>query len=166
MKTKEIFTMCFCLLVITGISLNLDFYQSTVHPLNMTEEHLKGILGSSDISQIQAHLAEVRQNLNILMEKLPESKNPVWLYPTESTNFLRIENDLDRMTISFDKLSGLPKDTSAYHTGMLDMHSRVSLIKENLLDARGFLYGSATNVFFTLIWIIGAIGLTRMWIRK
>jgi len=162
MKTRELLPVCFGILVITGLNLNLDFYHNTVSPLNVTEEHLKGVLGSSDISRIQAHLVEVKQNLNILMESLPENKNPVWFYPTESTSFLRIANDVDRMMVSLDKLSGLPKDTSAYHTGMIDINDRASLIRENLSDARGFLFGSVTNVFFTLIWVIGAVGLTRM----
>lgn len=166
MKTRELSHICFGILVITGISINLDFYQNTTQPINLMTEDLDVIIGSSNVSQIQTNLSETKNNLFIIMEKLPETKNPVWLYPTESTNFLRIERDIDRMTISLDKLSGLSTDTSAYHAGMLDINDRASLIKKNLIDVRGFLNGSATNVFFTLAWVIGAVGLTRMWVRK
>ena len=162
MKTRELASICFCILAITGISLNLDFYQNTIQPLNLMTEDLDEIIDSSNVSQIQTNLTETKHNLFIIMENLPESKNPVWFYPTESTDLLRIEKDLDRMIISLDKLSDIQTDTSAYHVGMMDINDRASLIKENLLDARGFLYGSVTNVFFTLVWIIGVVGLTRM----
>ena len=166
MKTRELAPICFCLLVITGVNLNLDFYQNTIHPLTMTTENLNQVIDSSSISQIKTHLAETKHNINTVMEKMPEDKNPVWLYPTESTNLFRIQNDLDLMIISIDKLSELPTDTSAYHIGILDINNRASLIKENLSDARGFLYGSATNAFFTLIWLTGIIGLAKLWIQK
>ena len=50
-------------------------------------------------------------------------KNPVWIFPTESTNFLRIESDVDSMIGSIDKISTVPTDSSAYHTGMLRITS-------------------------------------------
>ena len=166
MKNKEIFTVCFCLLIITGVSLNFDFYQNAVHPLILTKEHLDEIVGSSETPQIQEHLIEIKQNLSRIMENLPEDKNPVWFFPTESTNFLRIENDVDVMIVSIDKLSEIPTDTSEYHTGMIDINDRANLLRENLQDTRGFLYGSATNVFFTLVWMTGVVGLTKMWIGE
>ena len=100
------------------------------------------------------------------MEKLPENKNPVWVFPTETTNFLRIENDVNRMITMTEKISTAPKDSSAYHTGLLDIDQRSLYIQENIVDAKGFLYASATNVFFTLVWLFGVTGLTEIWIRK
>ena len=46
------------------------------------------------------------------------SVNPVWLFPTESTNFLRMQNDVKIMIETADKISTIPRDSSAYHTGM------------------------------------------------
>jgi hypothetical protein len=101
-----------------------------------------------------------------VIEKLPEDKNPVWMFPTETTNFLKIENDVNAMITMTDKISTIPKDSSAYHTGLLDIDQRSLYIQENIMDAKGFLYASATNVFFTLVWVLGVVGLTKMWIRK
>ena len=165
MKISESLLVLFCILVISGVSLNVDFYKNTVHPLDITNEHLDGIIGTSDVLQITLHLAEIKQNLAVIMERLPENKNPVWVFPTESTNFLRIENDVDRILRGVHKVSEVPADTSAYHAGMLDINESASMLKENLTDARVFLYGSLTNVFFTFLWLIGATGLTKMWIK-
>ena len=48
------------------------------------------------------------------------AKNPVWIFSTESTNFLRIQSDVETMLATVEKVSTVPKDSSAYHTGMLD----------------------------------------------
>ena len=45
------------------------------------------------------------------------AKNPVWIFSTESTNFLRIQNNIDTMIISANVISSISKDNSAYHTG-------------------------------------------------
>ncbi len=97
-----------------------------------------GVIGSSDPELIRTHLAGLKQELKSIMQSLPEGKNPVWFYPTESTNFLRIESDVNTMITSVEKISAFPKDTLAYHTGIMDISSRASLIKENLSDAKRF----------------------------
>ena len=153
-------------MIVIGSYLNFEYYQNIIHPLNLTDDNLDDIMASSNPMEIKAKLVEVKDDLISVMERLPESKNPVWLFPTESTNFLRIESDVTIMITSIDKISIVPKDSSAYHTGLLDIHARADSIRENIVDAKGFLHGSASNVFFILIWVYGIIGLAIMWIRK
>ena len=152
MKTR--LTIVCIIVVVIGLYLNFDFYQSTIHPLNLANNHLSDIVTSSDHAVIQTHLVEIKQNL-------PEEGNPVWIFPTETTNFARMQSNLDVMIVSVEKISTIPKDSSAYHTGMLDIDQRSSYIQENIVDAKGFLYASAANVFFTLVWLIGVTGLRR-----
>ena len=153
MKTR--LTIVCIIVVVVGLYLNFDFYQSTIHPLNLANNHLSDIVTSSDHAVIQTHLVEIKQNL-------PEEGNPVWIFPTETTNFARMQSNLDVMIVSVEKISTIPKDSSAYHTGMLDIDQRSSYIQENVADAKGFLYASAANVFFTLVWLIGVTGLRRV----
>ncbi len=153
MKTR--LTIVCIIVVVVGLYLNFDFYQSTIHPLNLANNHLSDIATSSDHAVIQTHLVEIKQNL-------PEEGNPVWIFPTETTNFARMQSNLDVMIVSVEKISTIPKDSSAYHTGMLDIDQRSSYIQENIADAKGFLYASAANVFFTLVWLIGVTGLRRV----
>ncbi len=100
------------------------------------------------------------------MEKLPESKNPVWIFPTESTNFQRIENDVDTMIASIDKISAVPKDSSAYHTGMLDINGRANNIQTNVMDATPYMYVSVSNMVFSTIWIAAILGIFAALKRK
>jgi hypothetical protein len=74
---------------------------------------MDGIVGSSDTVAIQAHLVEIKKDLVIVManQNMAETinangeiigKNPVWIFPTESTNFLRIESAVDSMSVSIE----------------------------------------------------------------
>ena len=162
MKTRELIVIGFGFLIVVGLSLSVNYLQYTIEPLNSAHDNLDEIVSSSDPIFIHAHLFELKFRLAEIMKNLPEHKNPVWLFPTESTNFLRIQNDIDVMITKVDKISTVPKDSSAYHTGMLEINSHSMVLKDNLLDARGFMYTSPANLSFTLMWIVGAIGITRM----
>jgi hypothetical protein len=166
MKTRTLIIVGFIGIIAVGFYLNFEYYQSTIHPLDLANNNLNDIVASSNHNEIQINLSELKQNLMQVIEKLPEDKNPVWMFPTETTNFLKIENDVNAMITMTDKISTIPKDSSAYHTGLLDIDQRSLYIQENIMDAKGFLYASATNVFFTLVWVLGVVGLTKMWIRK
>lgn len=153
-------------MVVAGLYLSMWHYQDAIHPLTLAEDDLRGMVASSDHLEIMAHLENAKHNLATMMDRLPESKNPVWLFPTESTNFLRIENDVDTMIASVGKISAVPNDSSAYRVGVLDVHHRADAIRENIADAKGFMYASAANVSFTLVWVLGAAGLAVAWSRK
>lgn len=162
MNLRKITPIVFIILIIVGLTLNFEFYRNTISPVNSSIENLDLVIGNSDPVMIQSHLGEIKQDLIMVLSSLPEgNKNPVWIYPTESTNFLRIENDIDAMVENIEKTSYFPKDSSAYQTGITDINYNANLIKVNLLDSKGFLYASTTNVFFTLIWLIGVAGFTK-----
>jgi len=89
-------------------------------------------------------LVAIQTDLDIVMVNLPETidadgkliaKNPVWIFSTESTNFLRIQNNVDAMITSVNEISSIPKDNPAYHTAMLDINDRSISLKINIIDA-------------------------------
>jgi hypothetical protein len=94
------------------------------------------------------------------------SKNPVWLFGTESTNFIRIQNNIDAMFAGVEEISSLSKDNSAYHTGMLDINGRAQLLKINIMDATPYMYVSPINMMFSVIWIAALIGIFAVLKRK
>ncbi|NND87305.1 MAG: glycosyltransferase [Nitrosopumilus sp.] len=143
-------------------------YNTDIYPLDRIRGHLDGIVGSSDPAVIRSHLLNVQTDLNLVMGKVPEtlnangeviSKNPVWIFATESTNLLRIQNDVNTMIASIDKISTVPKDSSAYHTGMLDLNSRALILKTNIMDATPYMYVSVANIMFGTIWIAAILGI-------
>jgi len=162
-------------LIIFGGFMAINGYNSDIYPLDRIRGHFDGIIGSSDPDTIRAHLIAIQLDLEPMLEKLPEttdtysqiiSKNPVWMFPTESTNFIRIQNDVNSMLQSVDTLSTIPQDNSAYHTGMLDINDRSLLLRLNIMDATPYMYVSIANVFSSIIWIAVIIGIFTALKRK
>ena len=162
-------------IIIFGAFMAIYGYNTDIYPLDRMRGHFDGIVGSSDPSTIKSHLLSIKQDLSMVIEKMPETtnidgeltgKNPVWIFPTESTNFLRIESDVDSMITSIDKISTVPTDSSAYHTGMLDINSRATILKENIMDATPYMYVSVSNIVFSTMWIAVIIGIFTALKRK
>ena len=162
-------------IIVFGGFMAIYGYNVDIYPLDRMRGHFDGIVGSSDPIVIQAHLVDIKQDLAAVMVNIDETtnddgevigKNPVWIFPTESTNLLRIESDVDSMITSIEKISTVPKDSSAYHTGMLDMNDRATLLKENIMDATPYMYVSVSNIVFSTIWIAVIIGIFAVLKRK
>jgi cellulose synthase/poly-beta-1,6-N-acetylglucosamine synthase-like glycosyltransferase len=162
-------------IIIFGGFMAIYGYNVDIYPLDRMRGHFDGIVGSSDPPVIRAHLVEIKQDLTAVMVNIGETtndegevigKNPVWIFPTESTNLLRIESDVDSMITSIEKISTVPRDSSAYHTGMLDMNDRATLLKENIMDATPYMYVSVSNIVFSTMWIAVIIGIFAVLKRK
>jgi cellulose synthase/poly-beta-1,6-N-acetylglucosamine synthase-like glycosyltransferase len=162
-------------LIVFGGVMAINGYNSDIYPLDRVRGHFDGVIGSSDPDTIRTHLIAIQLDLKPLIEKLPEtidtdnniiSKNPVWVFPTESTNFIRIHNDVTSMLQSVENISMIPQDNSAYHTGMLDINDRASLLRLNIMDATPYMYVSIANVFSSMVWIAVIIGIFTALKRK
>ena len=154
-------------IIVFGVTMAITGYNSDIYPLDRVRGNLDGIIGSSDPVIIASHLAAIQTDMEIIMEKIPETtnaqgqiaKNPVWIFSTESTNFVRIQQDVNTMAASVEKIATVPKDSSAYHTGMMDISDRALLIKTNIMDATPYMYVSIANILFSTIWIAAIIGI-------
>lgn len=135
-----------------GVYMAFAGYSSDVYPLDLARGHLDGVMGSSDPQTLLSHL-------NAVKEELPDSGNPVWLFPTESTSFTRMQSDVSVMIESVEKISTVPKDSSAYHTGMLDVKMRAEALHKDLVDATPYMYVSVSNIIFSSIWIGAILGI-------
>ncbi len=162
-------------LIVFGGVMAINGYNSDIYPLDRVRGHFDGVIGSSDPDAIRTHLIAIQLDLKPLIEKLPEtidadnniiSKNPVWVFPTESTNFIRIHNDVTSMLQSVENISMIPQDNSAYHTGMLDINDRATLLRLNIMDATPYMYVSIANVFSSVVWIAVIIGIFTALKRK
>ena len=153
-------------LIVFGVVMSFVGYGESIYPLDRIRGHLDGITGSSDPVAIQIHIAEINQYLAISMEKLDDTKNPVWIFPTESTNFTRIQSDVDNMAATVEKIAAVPKDSSAFNTAMLDVNGRAVLLKQNIMDATPYMYVSYWNIIFSGMWIAAIVGIFAALKRK
>ena len=146
-------------IIIIGAYMAFAGYNSDVYPLDISVGLLDRIMASSDPQSILVDLNAVKMHL-------PVEGNPVWIFPTDTTNFVRIQTDLDTMIISAEKITAVPTDSAAYHTGMTDIRERGAIIQENLADAVPYMYVSFSNIIFTSIWIAAILAIFAVLNKK
>jgi len=162
-------------IIVFGGYMAISGYNTDIYPLDRIRGNLDGIVSSSDPTVIRDHLVAIQTDLDVVMTHIPDTidangkliaKNPVWIFSTESTNFLRIQNNIDSMVTSVNEISSVSKDNSAYHTGMLDINDRAALLKTNVMDATPYMYVSPANMMMSVIWIAAIIGIFAILKRK
>jgi hypothetical protein len=153
-------------IIIFGGFMTINGYHTDVYPLDRIRGNLDGVIGSADPIAIKTHLTAIKQDLTIVMEKLPESKNPVWVFPTESTNFLRIDRDVDNMIANVEMISGVSEDSAAFQTGMTNIGERSLALRLNIMDATPYMFVSVSNIVFSTMWIAAILGIFAALKRK
>jgi cellulose synthase/poly-beta-1,6-N-acetylglucosamine synthase-like glycosyltransferase len=162
-------------IIIFGGFMAISGYNSDIYPLDRVRGNLDGVISSSDPVMVRAHLVAIQSDLDIIMANLSEttdsdgkviSKNPVWIFGTESTNFIRIQNNIASMINDVDQFSSLSKTTDDYSTGMLDINDRSLLLRINIMDATPYMYVSPANMMLSVIWLAAIIGIFAVLKRK
>ena len=148
----------FAIIVIGGYMAFVG-YSTDVYPLDMSVGLLDRTMASSDPQSILADLKAIKGHL-------PVDGNPVWIFPTDSTNFTRIQTDLNIMIISAEKITAVPTDSAAFHTGITDIRDRAQVLQENLADAIPYMYVSFSNIIFSSIWIAALLVIFAVLNRK
>ena len=133
-------------IIIIGGYMAFVGYSTDVYPLDISVGLLDRTMASADPQSILVDLKAIKENL-------PVNGNPVWIFPTDTTNFARIQTDLNVMIVSAEKITAVPTDSAAYHTGITDIRERASVLQENLADAIPYMYVSFSNIIFSSIWI-------------
>src|SRR3972149_4474184 len=134
-------------------------YENDVYPVDLSRGLLDRIMVSSDPNSIL-------DDLNAIKEYLPEEGNPVWVFPTDSTDFGRIQKDLDSMIASVEKIATVPRDSSSFHTGMDAVSDRAFVLQENLMDATPYMYVSFINIVLTAVWIAAILAIFAVLNKK
>ncbi len=153
-------------IIIFGGFMAINGYHADVYPLDRIRGNLDAIIGSADPIEIKTHLTAIKQDLTIIMEKLPESKNPVWVFPTESTSFLRIDRAVDNMIVNVETISGVSEDSAAFQTGMTNIGERSLALRQNIMDATPYMFVSVSNIVFSTMWIAAILGIFTALKRK
>ena len=162
-------------IIVFGGYMAISGYNTDIYPLDRIRGNLDGVVSSSDPVIIRQHLLAIQNDLDLVMVNIPETldeggtviaKNPVWLFGTESTNFLRIQNNINDMLHGLDEISSVSKDNAAYHTGMRDISERAAGLRLNVMDATPYMYVNPENMMYSVIWIAALIGIFTVLKRK
>ena len=146
-------------IIVFGAYMAYQGYQTDVYPLDLSRGYLDRIAtGGNPQSMLQ--------DLNAIKAQLPKEGNPVWIFPTDTTDFTRIQQDLDSLIESMDAIQNEPKSSVEYSTAMTDIHLRAVQIRQNLMDATPYMYASFSNIVFSSVWIAAILGIFAVLKRK
>jgi len=134
-------------------------YENDVYPVDISRGFLDRIMISSDPDSILADLKEIKGLLR-------EEGNPVWIFPTPSTDWNRIQQDLDVMIANVELIASVPRDSSVFNTGMIDLSDRSLVLQENLEDVTPYMYVNFINIVLTAVWIAAILGIFAVLKRK
>jgi hypothetical protein len=146
-------------LIVFAVYMAMTGYSNDVYPVDLSRGLLDRVMSSSDPNSVLA-------DLHAIKGYLPKEGNPVWIFPTDSTDFGRIQNDLDSMITSVEKIQTVPTDSSAFHTGMDAVSDRALVIQENLEDVTPYMYVSFINIVLSAAWIAGILAIFAVLNRK
>jgi cellulose synthase/poly-beta-1,6-N-acetylglucosamine synthase-like glycosyltransferase len=146
-------------IIVIGAYMAFTGYNNDVYPLDISIGLLDRIMSSSNPQSILA-------DLNAIKMHLPAEGNPVWIFPTDTTNFSRIQTDLNTMILSATELTAVPTDSAAYHTGISNMHGRATVLQTNLSDAIPYMYASFSNIIFSSVWIVSILAIFAILNKK
>lgn len=121
-------------------------YENDVYPIDLSRGLLDRIMVSSNPETIVA-------DLKAIQVYLPEDGNPVWIFRTDSSDWGRIQADLDDMIVNVVLLASLPRDSSVFNTGMIDVSDRALVLQESLEDLTPYVYVDFINIVLTTVWI-------------
>ena len=133
-------------LMIFGVGMALYGYQQAIYPVDSA----LGYLTRAESAQTPEELANF---VKAAKRELPDSGNPMWLFPTAKTDFALIQRNLDDMVARANSISSLEPYSTEYNTGMFDIHMSLKAMQEDLIDATPYLYVSFTNIMLSVVWI-------------
>ncbi len=125
-------------------------YENDVYPIDLSRGLLDRVMVSSNPETIVADLKAIKGHL-------PEEGNPVWMFGTPASDWGRIQADLDNMIINVELLASLPRDSSVFNTGMIDVSDRALVLQESLEDLTPYVYVDFMNIVLTTVWIAGIL---------
>jgi hypothetical protein len=139
-------------LMVAGIAMASYGYQISIYPVDSG----LGYLDRAESAQTPEELANY---VIAAKRELPKSGNPVWAFPTPRTDFGLIQLELDRIVSRANSIANVEPHSSAYNTGMNDMHVTLDAIQESIIDALPYMYVSTTNMVMSVVWVAVILGL-------
>jgi hypothetical protein len=133
-------------LAVVAAAMGIWGYQNSIYPVDRS----LGYLARAESAQTPEELAKY-----VIAAKagLPVKGNPVWSFPTPRTDFGLIQLELDNVVSRANSISNIEPHSSAYSTGLEDMHVTLEAMQENIIEALPYMYVSTTNMMLSIVWI-------------
>jgi hypothetical protein len=133
-------------LIIFGVMMALYGYQQAVYPVDSALGYLKRAQSAQTPEDLASFVTKAKN-------ELPESGNPVWVFPTAKTDLALIQRNLNDIVARANSIASMEPYSAEYNSGMLDIHVSLDFIQQDMIDAMPYLYVSFTNIMLSAVWI-------------
>ncbi|MEM2759712.1 MAG: hypothetical protein QXU32_06235 [Nitrososphaerales archaeon] len=133
-------------LLMFGITMAYIGYSQTVYPLEKAKGYLQRAITSPSPEMMLDYLVSTKP-------LIPKEGNPVWAFPTATTDFALMQKDIDLLMDRLRTLSTVPRDNEAFNTGLQDVRLELIELVKHIIEAQPYVYVSFQNVVLSAIWI-------------
>jgi hypothetical protein len=133
-------------LIIFGVAMALYGYQQAVYPVDSALGYLKRAQSAQTPEDLAGFVIKAKG-------ELPESGNPVWVFPTAKTDLALVQRNLNDIVARANSIASMERYSTEYNSGMLDIHVSLGIIQQDMMDAMPYLYVSFTNIMLSAVWI-------------
>ena len=127
------------------ISLTLG-YIDTVYKLEVAVGYLSRAKSAGFAEDMIRYIDEA-------LRYLPDSGNPVWLFPTERTDFSLINSDLKSIRERLMIISKIDKASPAYAQSLSDIRGKLTTVASQIGEAMPYTLVTPVNIALATAWL-------------
>ncbi len=142
-------------LIVFGVYLSNWTYYYYLWKMDAARVLLSSMQSTSNPNSLESYIEATKT-------VLPEDGNPVWLFPTEDTDFRLIQGDLQTMLQTANNIAEVSFNSNNFHSGILNIHAQAAVITINLLDAESEVWVSPAFLLANSVWIVGVAGMWKL----
>ena len=130
-----------------GIGLLTLGYLDTIYRLEV-------VIGYINRAQSAGFAEEMIEYIDKALEDIPKSGNPVWIFPTDRTDFSLIYSDLLSIRDRLGIISKIARDSPAYAQSLNDIRGKLSVIIRQISEAMPYTLITPPNIALSIIWLL------------
>ncbi|MCS7137284.1 MAG: glycosyltransferase [Candidatus Caldarchaeum sp.] len=133
-------------IIAAGLITAVSGYYQTYYRLDYASGYLARGASSSDAGEIAGYIEKA-------LEILPETGNPVWIFPTPRTDFSLITKDLQGLLTTASSLTKIQSDSPTYQQGLDQLKDSLKTIREQVSEAAPFYLISPLSLILATSWL-------------
>ncbi|GBC71114.1 hypothetical protein HRbin02_00893 [Candidatus Calditenuaceae archaeon HR02] len=141
--------------LLVGAALTAAAYVQDVYPL----EQAAGFLSRA---QTAGYSEEMAAYVDQALDLIPHEGNPVWIFPTQRTDFALIRNDIYAIIDRLKSLTDIPRQSAAYSQTLIDIRGKIAVITNQIYEAMPYVFFKPLNIIAAIIYLLTPIIIQRI----
>ncbi|MEM0481432.1 MAG: hypothetical protein QXM16_00875 [Nitrososphaerota archaeon] len=133
-----------------GVALISAAYILDVYPLEQAAGFLSRAQSAGYAEDMAAYVAQA-------LHFIPREGNPVWLFPTQRTDFALIRNDIFAIIDRLNSLTDIPRQSAAYAQTLNDIRGKIAVLTSQLYEAMPYMFFKPINIIAAIAYLLTPI---------